>query len=126
MVGCFGNSAEDRARERELNQYLDKQDAEENRQIAIDELIAANTAEVLNDEAAFRTLDDDYEVIDRGQVMRALRSLDAAIKDLNHLAVVLPRSVNIDPVFTALSNIQNNFKAAIEHKSEKEYNGRIE
>lgn len=30
MAGCFGNHPEDRARERELNRYLDEQDKAEN------------------------------------------------------------------------------------------------
>lgn len=32
MAGCFGNHPEDRARERELDRYLDSQDAAEARQ----------------------------------------------------------------------------------------------
>jgi len=46
MAGCFGNSAEDRYRERELNRYLDSQDEADDR----DERIAELAEEIEADE----------------------------------------------------------------------------
>jgi len=107
----------------DLNRYYAEEEAAEKRRVAIDDLIAFKTEEALNDQKVFDTLDDDYEVIDRGQVMRALRSLDAAIKDFNvsqELGLTIERN-NIDSVFTAISNIQNNFTEAVKHEAETEY-----
>lgn len=123
MAGCFGNNPEDRARERDLNAYLDKTYAKDE---AIQNAIEHMTEEYLNDETLFRTLDDDYEIIDRGQVMRALRSLDEAIRTYEFILSGGSRSSSIDAVFTALSNIQAKFNSAIEHEATEDYEGRME
>jgi hypothetical protein len=86
--------------------------------------------DALNDAALFRTLDDDYEIIDLDQVQRALLNLDKAIRRFNliyNIALkVAPTDKDedtliagrrdIDAVFTALSIIQKNLEKAVEHE----------
>jgi len=133
MTGIYGNHPEDRARERELNAYLDEADAAYQKEEAIDALVKFKLDEVLNNETLFDTLDQNYEVIDKGQVMRALRELDDAIKYFNRACLsvsgVIPLGaarIPVDAVFTALSNIQQNLLRAVRHEAEEEYKNRFE
>src|SRR5512135_1192253 len=70
-----------------------------------------------HDAALFRTYDDDYEVIDRDQVMRCLANLDTAISVHNNC----PYAPNacLDAIFTALTIMQRNLQSAIEYEAKK-------
>lgn len=65
---------------------------------------ADHLSEALNDEIYFRTINEDWEIVDYGQLMRALRNLDSAIRG---------EEAGRDAVFTALSIIQRRLKQAI-------------
>lgn len=88
----------------------------------------------VTDAALFRTYDDDYQVVDRDQVMRCLANLDGAIKKFNLIRNVAANDLadrgnnmvnfyatcsNIDAIFTALSIMQKNLQKAVEHEAEK-------
>ena len=114
----------------DLNRYYKSEEESKKRRVAIDDLIAYKTEEYLNDQTKFDWLDDNFEIVDRGQVMRALRSLDKAIRKFNHHALLYAvhgkeDRAEIDAVFTALSNIQDNFNSAIEYEAAKEYDGSV-
>ncbi|HET8688002.1 MAG TPA: hypothetical protein VFM18_15310 [Methanosarcina sp.] len=72
-----------------------------------------------HDSALFRTYDDDYDVIDRDQVMRCLANLDGAILKFNQLAAFTNQRIEIDAIFTALTIMQKNLQKAVEHKAEQ-------
>ena len=102
-------------------------------------MVKDKTIEILNDEPLFEQLDKDYELDVYGQTMRALRSLDDARRRLNLLHNIVVAAapsadasfdawrarIDIDAVFTALSNIQKNFEKAVEHEATKEYEGSL-
>lgn len=124
----------------DFNRYFKAEEQAEKRRQSIADLIGYKTEEALNDETAFCTLDQNYEVIDPVQVMRALRSLDFAIRRFNALHTLAMidialiggkdyekrvketenARIPIDAVFTALSNIKQRFDAAIAHEAEAE------
>ena len=107
----------------DLNRYMRQEDEAAKRDSDIEQIVAFKKEQILNDEVIFQQLDEDYELDVYGQVLRAFRSLDKAIKDYS--AFTQP-SESIEAVFTSLAIIQQNMVSAIEHKSEKEYNGRME
>src|SRR5512143_551702 len=97
-------------------------------------LIEDMMRDAVTDAKLFRTYDDDYEVIDRDQVMRCLANLDDAIKGFNLLQsdidIAHPingidkrkhdRAVNsVDAIFTALRIIQDNLRVGVEHEAEE-------
>jgi len=97
----------------------------------IEQIVAFKKEQILNDEVLFMQLDEDYELDVHGQVLRALRSLDMAVKQYNAIDALtdFDNSSNayaIDAVFASLSNIQSNMISAIEHQAKNEYNGRME
>ncbi len=115
MAGCFGNSPYDRYMENQLNQYLKECDKGEE----MDNLIEDMMHQATHDAALFRTYDDDFEVIDRDQVMRCLANLDDAVKSLNTVAYLPHGFQYIDAIFSALSIMQTNLQKAVEHEAEK-------
>ena len=73
-----------------------------------------------HDAPLFRTYDDDYDVIDRDQVMRCLANLDEAIYDLNQYAYMSQGiTYHIDAIFSALTIMQTNLKKAVDHEAEE-------
>ena len=125
--------------ESQLNHHLNQESEAELRAEAIAQLIKDKTELILNDEPIFEQIDKDYELDVYGQTMRALRSLDKAIKQSNvihqqalkmcssdlTLQGILRARIEIDAVFTALSNIQKNLDKAVEHEATKEYDGSL-
>ena len=107
----------------DLSRYMRQEDESAKRDSDIEQIIAGKKEQILNDEVLFQQLDEDYELDVYGQVMRALRSLDKAIKDYS--AFTQP-SESIEAVFTSLAIIQQNMESAIEHQAEEEYDGRME
>lgn len=89
--------------QREQDAYVAAELAHERKEAAIRDAMAF----ALSDPAEFETLVQNYEIIDSCQVQRALRELDKAIKG---------DRASIDALFTALSIIQADFKAAVEHE----------
>lgn len=75
--------------------------------------------QAVTDAPLFRTYDDDYDVIDRDQVMRCLANLDDAIKSLNTVAHLPHGFQYIDAIFTALTIMQKNLQKAVEHEAEQ-------
>lgn len=92
----------------ELASYQHDCEAEEVLQDAREKCAADLYAEALRNSALFRTLDDDYEIIELDQVQRALRNLDAAIKGDEHAR---------DAVFIALAAMQVNIHKACDHQA---------
>ena len=97
-------------------------------------LIEDMMRDAVTDAKLFRTYDDDYEVIDRDQVMRCLANLDDAIKGFNLLQsdIDVKHPINgidkrkhdraitsVDAIFTSLTIMQRNLQSAIEHEAEK-------
>lgn len=82
--------------------------------------------DAVTDAKLFRTYDDDYEVIDRDQVMRCLANLDDAVKqlsimvkDLSYESEEAAKTYSIDAIFTALTFMQNSLKSAVENEAEE-------
>lgn len=120
MSGCFGNSAEDRARSRELDRHLAKYDEQDRMQERVEEAMCYALTEAVQ----FISLDQDYEIIDTVQVQRALSNLDVAIYKFNKIfyASGLPDKMRteIDGIFTALNIMQKNLEKAVTCEIEKE------
>lgn len=78
-----------------------------------DDLLEYKLNEALNNEQVFETLDHDYEIVQayKGQIMRALRNLDGAIKG---------DQISRDAVFTALSQMQDNLERILKIQAESE------
>lgn len=72
MTGCFGNSAEDRYRERELNRHLDAQESAERE---LEAKIEARKAAIYGDLEAF----NDYMVYGYEGFFAIARQLNRAI-----------------------------------------------
>lgn len=107
----------------DFNRYYKKDEEAEQMRTLTDDMMN----QALTDAALFRSYDDDYEVIDRDQVQRALRNLDNAIFSFNQFALVPDEHrVAIDSVFTALRIMQDNLRKAVEHEAEKAMNSRQE
>lgn len=115
MVGCFGNSPYDRYMESQLKQYLKQCDEGEK----MDNLMEDMMYQATHDAALFRTYDDDFEVVDRDQIMRCLANLDDAVKSLSSIAHLPHGFQYIDAIFSALTIMQKNLQKAVEHKAEK-------
>ena len=120
MAGIYGSHPEDRARENELNRHLAKQHEGEEMSNLVEDMMH----QAVTDAPLFRTYDDDYDVIDRDQVMRCLANLDKAIVKFNHHALLYAvhgkvDRAEIDAIFTSLTIMQRNLQSAIEHEAEK-------
>ena len=85
MGGCFGNHPEDKARERELNAYLDKQQKEDNRveeiaQLAKDKFFALSDFYTCRDGVRrWTNIEDAVDSIKQAEwidIARALRDGD--------------------------------------------------
>ena len=88
----------------------------------------------LNTVGDFIDLDARYEVVTYGQLMRALRSLDVAVRkfgliyncaasaapSVQDIANLESARRGIDAVFTSLNNIQQNLIAAVTDEAKKE------
>ena len=84
-------------------------------------LIEDMMRDAVTDAKLFRTYDDDYEVIDRDQVMRCLANLDVAIKQCNSIYSGADHSTYaIDAILSALTIMQNNLKKAVEFEAKEE------
>lgn len=116
MMTNFNNltRAEQAAFNADFNRVFAAEHAAAKRDEAVEDSLDYKLNEALNDESIFATLDHGYEVVSayHGNIMRALRNLDAAIKG---------DQVARDAVFTALSQMQDNIKRVLRDESEKEY-----
>jgi hypothetical protein len=118
----------------DLNHHLNQESAAELRAEAIDKLVGEMELDILNDEPEFQQLCKDYGIDVDGQVMRALRSFDNAMRRFNLIYNVAQAASpsardtenlnmarhGIDAVFTSLNNIQTEVRSALKHKAEKE------
>jgi cell division FtsZ-interacting protein ZapD len=90
----------------DLNRYMRQQDEAERVRQAAEDLYQQS----LNDEPLFRTLDDDWEIIEREAVQRMIRNLDAAIKEISRGGLV--DCPHLDAITTELNQMQTNLYAA--------------
>ena len=111
----------------DLNRYMRQEDEAAKRDSDIEQIVTFKKEQILNDEVLFQQLDEDYELDVYGQVLRALRSLDKAIKYAAHGNPYFSEGqIELNAVLTSLSNIQQNMESALEHQATNEYKGRME
>ena len=112
----------------DLNRYL----AEQSKDDEMNNLVKDMMHQATHDAALFRTYDDDFEVIDRDQVMRCLANLDDAVKNFNIIFDLAwaycpfeeekkldGKRMSIDAIFSALTIMQKNLEKAVKHEAEK-------